>query len=594
MSLLGELKRRNVIRVATAYVVAAWLVVQVVETVFPAFGFGNEAIRITFVVLEVGFVPVLVLSWFFELTPEGLKRDTEVAEAHRSDSTWLDRAIIIGLVIAVAYFAYDKFVLDPVRDDARETKAAETARLDAVKGFYGDRSIAVLPFVNASPDSEQAYFAEGISEEILGLLAQIRELRVISRSSSFRFTGRDLDIPDVARQLDVAHILEGSVRKAGNRVRVTAQLIEATTDTQLWSQSYDRELHDIFTIQDEIAADVAKNLKIALVNSLPHSRVTDPEVVALVAQAKLLLEIRPDRVGRDATELLERALAIDPDYVPALEWLGVAAFFVRIENGHDWQWYRRISADIDKRILAIEPANASVDYGQGWIAEHLDNDLELAAMLYSRAVTRNPADSNGVRLAGRFARDLGRFEQAIRLGEHAVAIDPLCFQCLYQLSRTLMYTGRFEEAKRVRERYLPLGSGGQYHYGLLLMLNGEAQAAQDYFTGSLPGLGRERSVAGSAMAEFALGNSEEANQLLQQLLSSDPLEEPVLLVDVYAWMDRKDEAFEIIEAFEINTDLLNPIYRNLFDDPRWTEMRDRMGYGKERLAAIEFNPQLPE
>ena len=126
------------------------------------------------------------------------------------------------------------------------------------------------------------------------------------------------------------------------------------------------------------------------------------------------------------------------------------------------------------------------------------------------------------------------------------------------------------------------------------MLNGEAQAAQDYFTGSLPGLGRERSVAGSAMAEFALGNSEEANQLLQQLLSSDPLEEPVLLVDVYAWMDRKDEAFEIIEAFEINTDLLNPIYRNLFDDPRWTEMRDRMGYGKERLAAIEFNPQLPE
>ncbi|MDH3616196.1 MAG: adenylyl cyclase, partial [Gammaproteobacteria bacterium] len=227
MSVFDELKRRNVFRVAAAYVVAAWLIVQVVDTIFPAFGSDNEAVRIAVIVLAIGFVPVLIGSWVFELTPEGIKLDRDVdrtAPASVRARRNLDRIILIVLSIAVGYFAFDKFVLDPVRDKELAEQAASDARSESIVGFYGDRSIAVLPFVNMSSDPEQEFFAAGISEEVLNLLAKIRQLRVISRSSAFAFKGQGLEVPEIAERLNVAHILEGSVRKAGNTVRVTAQL----------------------------------------------------------------------------------------------------------------------------------------------------------------------------------------------------------------------------------------------------------------------------------------------------------------------------------------------------------------------------------
>ena len=219
MSLLQELQRRNVIRVATAYVVAAWLIVQVAETTFEAFGFGSDTLRLLIIVLAIGFLPAVIAAWVFEWTPDGLKLDKDIDRDEPSGTRTrrlLDRAIIVGLTLAVGFFAFDKFVLDPERDEVREQVVAEEARSEAVKGFYGDRSIAVLPFVNMSSDPEQAFFAEGISEEVLNLLAKIRELRVISRSSAFSSNLKNLEIPEVARLLDVAHILEGSVRKSGN------------------------------------------------------------------------------------------------------------------------------------------------------------------------------------------------------------------------------------------------------------------------------------------------------------------------------------------------------------------------------------------
>ena len=225
MSLFQELQRRNVIRVATAYAVAAWLIVQVAETTFQPFGLGPDTLRVVIIVLAIGFLPTVISAWVLEWTPQGLKFDKDVdasAPKNAGSGRLLDRAIIVGLTVAVGFFAVDKFVLDPARDDAREQQVADEARSDAVKGFYGDRSIAVLPFVNMSSDPEQEYFADGISEEVLNLLAKIRELRVISRSSAFAFKGQDLEIPDIARRLDVGHVLEGSVRKAGNMVRVTA------------------------------------------------------------------------------------------------------------------------------------------------------------------------------------------------------------------------------------------------------------------------------------------------------------------------------------------------------------------------------------
>ncbi|MBT8039573.1 MAG: hypothetical protein KJN78_04995, partial [Gammaproteobacteria bacterium] len=242
MTLFSELKRRNVFRVATAYVVAAWLLIQVVETILPAFGYGDFVLRLVVIVLVISFVPTLVCSWVFEITPEGLKREVDVVREEsitRFTGKKIDRTIMVLLALALGYFAFDKFVLEPARVAEIVEETAQQARSEALVESYADQSIAVLPFVNMSGDPEQEYFSEGIAEELLNLLARIPELRVISRSSAFIFKGKDIDIPAIAEKLDVAHILQGSVRKAGDQVRITVQLIDAHTDTHLWSDSYD-------------------------------------------------------------------------------------------------------------------------------------------------------------------------------------------------------------------------------------------------------------------------------------------------------------------------------------------------------------------
>ncbi len=261
MQLFHELTRRNVFRVVAAYVVVAWLIIQVVETIFPPFGFGDGAIRAVIITLAIGLVPVLIVSWVFEWTPEGLKLDKDVDRAGsvgRHTGKVLDRAILVVLALALSYFAFDKFVVDPARDAEQLESAREEGRSQALIASVGNRSIAVLPFVDMSPEGDQSYFSDGISEELLNLLASIPEVRVTSRSSAFSLKGKNLGIPEIARRLNVAYVLDGSVRKAGNQIRISAQLIEADSDSQLWSKNFDRTLENIFQIQDEIAGDVVQ------------------------------------------------------------------------------------------------------------------------------------------------------------------------------------------------------------------------------------------------------------------------------------------------------------------------------------------------
>ncbi len=299
MSFLNELKRRNVLRVAIVYLAGSWLLIQVLETLFPIFGLAETSIRIVVIILAIGFIPAVAISWVFELTPEGIKRDEDVdrsAAASIAAGENFDRIVIVVLVLALGYFAVDKFVLDPARDVEQIQEAQKQARTEALVRSYGDKSIAVIPFINMSPDPEQAYFADGISEELLNLLAKIRELRVISRSSGFSYKGKDIDITTVSKELNVAHVLEGSVRKSGNKIRITVQLIDARTDTHLWSETYDRTLDDVFVIQDEIAAEVVARLKIELLGSAPIAKKVNPQAFALYLKARRIL----DNYGDDA------------------------------------------------------------------------------------------------------------------------------------------------------------------------------------------------------------------------------------------------------------------------------------------------------
>src|SRR5580765_4342303 len=309
-SLFAELRRRNVLRAGAFYVAAVWALAQGIAQLGPAVGAPEWTTRWFLVAAVIGFPFWLAFSWFYEWTPQGLRRDSEVeldASTTRQQRRKLDVAIIAALAIAVVLLLTNTFVWRKgagLRDDADDTPASA-------------QSIAVLPFVDMSSAKDQEYFSDGISEELLNLLAKIPQLQVTARTSSFSFKGKNVEISEIARALHVEHVLEGSVRKAGNSVRITAQLIKAGTDTHLWSQAYDRKLDDIFAIQDEIAADVVKQLKVTLLGAAPKARTTDPEAYALYLQAVQLGRQVTAKAFQQSDALYRKVLAIDPRYAPA-------------------------------------------------------------------------------------------------------------------------------------------------------------------------------------------------------------------------------------------------------------------------------------
>jgi TolB-like protein len=300
------------------------LIIQVAETIFPLFGFGDNPARLVVILLAIAFIPSMVFAWVFEITPEGLKRDEGLdREQSISQVTGkkLDRIILVVLALALAFFAFERFVLVPARIADIVEETAQQARSEALVESYGDKSIAVLPFVNMSSDPEQEYFSDGISDELLNLLSRIPEIRVISRSSAFSYKDKDLDIPTIAAQLNVAHILEGSVRKDGNQVRINAQLIEARSDTHLWSQTFDRELENIFAVQDEISAAIIAALQERLsfrVETTPGSMaVTSTDAHDAYLRGKYLAAQRTNATIEAGVREFEKAILLDPDYALA-------------------------------------------------------------------------------------------------------------------------------------------------------------------------------------------------------------------------------------------------------------------------------------
>src|SRR5213595_1761742 len=321
----AELKRRNVLRMAGLYLVGAWLVVQVAGTVLPMFGAPEWLPRTIVVLLAIGFVPAVIFSWVFELTPEGLKRDEDVApEQSIAPQTGrrMDRMIIVVLVLALGYFAFDKFVLTPRREAALMTSAPPNES----RSIINAKSIAVLPFENRSEDEANAYFADGIQDEILTRLSKIGDLKVISRTSTQRFKNSLESIPDIAKQLGVATILEGSVRKAADQVRVHVQLIDAENDSHLWAERYDRQLIDIFAVESDIAAKIADAL---------HAKLTGAERRAISSQPtknteayQLYLKARHQWRNffapgyEQVRKYFQRAIELDPSFAPAYAGLG--------------------------------------------------------------------------------------------------------------------------------------------------------------------------------------------------------------------------------------------------------------------------------
>jgi TolB-like protein len=325
MSLFDELKRRNVIRMVGLYLVAAWLVVQVAGTVLPMFGAPEWLPRTIVILLAIGFVPAVIFSWVFELTPEGLKREEDVApEQSITPQTGrrMDRMIIVVLVLALGYFAFDKFVLMSRREAALAADSVPNDNgVSQAAQAISEKSIAVLPFENRSEEKQNEYFADGVQDEILTNLSRIADLKVIGRNSVMQYkSGIARNLREIAQQLGVANVVEGSVQRSGNRVRVNAQLIDARNDAHLWAQTYDRDLADVFAIQSEIAKAIADQLQAKL---SPNEKkaieqpTTDLAAFDLYSRAKsLLLTVGFSATGdpdvRKAIELLDEAVKRDP------------------------------------------------------------------------------------------------------------------------------------------------------------------------------------------------------------------------------------------------------------------------------------------
>lgn len=608
MSFFNELKRRNVVRVGAAYLVVAWLVIQIAETLFPLFGYDQTPARIVVIVLAIGFIPSLVFSWAFELTPEGLKRTHEV---DRSDSVTpstgkkLDRMIMVLLALALGYFAFDKFVLDPQRDaELEEQKAEEVERArlegrsEALVESYGDQSIAVLAFEDMSRDQDQEYLSDGIAEELLNLLAKIPDLRVISRSSAFSFKGQNLEIPEIARRLNVAHVLEGSVRKAGDRVRITTQLIEARSDTHLWSETYDRTLDDIFAIQDEIAAKVVAELKVTLLGEGPRLSETTPELYTLFLQGRHLRRQNSAESLAQSQELLERVVAADPDYVPALDDL-ITVYINQVHtDSRDFDEGYRLARELTLRGLERNPDVGRLYAQLGWIEMYYSGDLQAAASSFERGLKLAPDDTSLLADTETLLFLLGRLEDAAKLSSFVLEKDPLHPVAWYNRGQFLAAAHLWEESVSALQTALRLSpelGDGHFYLALSLLASGDPESA-------LEEIGREsnlqRQLLGSAMIYPALGREDEADAALAEVIESGEL--PLSIAEVFAMRGMNDEAFAWIEkaaatgSFEVAEIHVNPRLSNLWPDPRWAQLLQRMGKSPAHLDAIEFDLSLPE
>lgn len=358
----SELKRRNIFRVAVAYVVLGWVLLQAVGLIAPGLGLPAWTFPLIFLFLIVGFPVALFFAWAFELTPEGLKRTGQVdAQSSVASHTGrkLDFLIIGVLSMALLFFIVDRlFIPAPV-----ETRAPQ----EVVRS-----SIAVLPFVNMSSDPEQEYFSDGISEEILNVLAQIPDLHVTSRSSAFQFRGKDIHIPTVAEQLGVANILEGSVRKSGTRIKITAQLIDASTDRHLWSDTYERELIDIFTIQEEISKSIVDALHVHLgleAPTMPKAREVDVEAYRLYLLGRHNFEQRTKDTLYKAIDFFDQAIAIDPDYAPA--YSGKADAYMLLDGYGDLSQVEAafLAEPLIEKALELEPGLAEAHVSNGFFLQ---------------------------------------------------------------------------------------------------------------------------------------------------------------------------------------------------------------------------------
>jgi TolB-like protein/Flp pilus assembly protein TadD len=592
-SFFAELRRRNVYKVAVAYIIAGWALSQGIAQVFPVFDVPNWVIRVIVLLIIVGLPVALILAWMFELTPQGIKR-TEIADAmpaatRRKKHAWI-YVVVIACAISIGLFFLGRYSAAP-----RHSEAATV---------LPPKSIAVLPFDNLSRDPDNAYFTEGVQDEILTRLAKVADLKVISRTSTQQFKSAPEDLPRIAKQLGVAHVLEGSVQRANDQIRVNVQLINALTDAHLWAETFDRKLTDIFAVESEIAKTIADTLQAKLNGSEQHAIAARPtentEAHQLYLKGRFFWNKRTGNDLKKSIDYFQQAITADPNY--ALAYAGVADAYVFLPGytaGTPQDCYPKAMAAA-KKALELDDTLAEAHTALALALWYYDFDFSQANREFQRAIELNPNYATGHQQYGNNTLSaLGRFDDAIAEGKRAVELDPLSLVINTDLGVNYLYARRYDQAitqLRTTVEVDPSYYFAHVNLGQALEMKGDRDAAIAEYQ-KARALNDDPAVLGYLARVYGIsGNKTETQKILDQLkeLSSQRYVSAYSFALAYLGLSDKQEALRWLEksyqdraGSDVGWIRVDPLLDPLRDDPRFEALAEKIIPAREFRASSE-------
>jgi TolB-like protein/Flp pilus assembly protein TadD len=591
MNFFTELKRRNVYKVAVAYAVVSWLFIQVATQVFPFFDIPNWAVRLVVILLILGFPVALILSWAFEITPEGIKRESEVG-GDESITRRTGRKIV-GITVVVAVLAAALFVYGLVRPKSIATPRQTTsaARTEAAT-VISTKSIAVLPFENLSSDKENAYFADGIQDEILTRLAKIGDLKVISRTSTEKYKSAPDNLREIAQQLGVSNILEGSVQKSRDQVRITVQLINALNDAHVWAETYDRNLIDAFAVESDVAQKIASSLAARLSGAEKQAIAARPtenaEAYQLFLKGRFFWNKRTGADLKTAAEFFERAVAADPTYAGAYAGLAQTYLLIPVFGAGPPRAFFPKATIAARRAIELDETSAE---GHAALAMLLLFDFKFSQseQEFRRTIELNPNYATAHHWFGNsLLVTLGRFDEGVREGQRAIELDPLSLIINADLGSTLMIGRRYDEAIAQLRKTLALDGNFAYarwNLGEALYLKGDVNAAiAEYEKATLLDEDPEiLALLGRAYAET--GRKEKALECLDKLkaIERTGYVRNYLFTIIYIGLGDKNAALDYLEKANSNGESpdttwlkVDPIFDPLRNEPRFQQLVEKL------------------
>src|SRR5919204_3742032 len=574
----AELKRRNVYKVAITYAVVAWLLIQGASILLPTFEAPSWVMKAFIVFLAFGFVMCVMISWAFEATPEGLKRTEDVPD-HAALPSWSARKfatfVVVVAAIAAGLLAY-QFL---------RTRST-TIRPRSEMPTTSQKSVAVLPLLNESGDPKDEYFSDGLSEELIAALAQIRELRVIGRSSSFRFKKRKEETKSIGEKLGVATLLEGTVRKQGDRVRIVAELVSAADGIALWTRTFDRELKDIFSVQQEIATAVADSLKVRLLGSEERlaqaAAPNNVEAHNAYLQGHFHFLRRNLDDYRKAITFFDHAIQLNPDYALAYAEHAEAWTLVGDLTGQAVTVRPTAIADAEKAV-AIAPALAEAHAALGWVRFFNEWRFDEGLSELKRAKELSPPNPTANDLLARVIVYVGRFDEAERQARQAVELDPLSASAQFNLGRVLFYAGKLDEAAAAGRKMVELqpSAASNHRWQVFVAIQqGDGEAALREAQAEPDPRFRRFLLA---LAHYVRGDRSAADAALADFLANDHAGLAYQIAEVYAVRGEADKAFEWLQISFDNHDggtlsvAVDPLLRNLRNDTRYKGLLAKVG-----------------